>query len=285
MIELNQVYDILGKIMPFDCMQMKFMQRALLGLLILAPAAAAMGVQVINFRMSFFADAISHSAFTGIALGIILGLSPYLSTSLFAVIVGLAIIAFLRKSKLTEDAVIGVFFSGVVAFGIAVVSREKNLSRNIQKFLYGDILSIEDSEIIALLILSVFIYTFLFFSYNKLLYIGINHALASAHKIKVDFYQYFFALLLSLIVIFSVWAVGVLLVTAMLIVPAAAARNFAKSAGQMLWFAVLIAIFSSISGIIVSAQSWAGTATGATVVLTAFLFFILSQLFLRLKQN
>lgn len=284
MIELNQFYDILGSLLPFDCMQMKFMQRALAGLLILAPLAALMGVQVINFRMAFFADAISHSAFTGIALGIIIGVNPYFSTPVFATIVGLAIIAFLRKSKLAEDAVTGVFFSGVVAFGIAVVSREKNISRDIQRFLYGDILTIQDSEIIALLILSVLTICFLFFSYNKLLYLGLNQTLASAHRINVAFYQYVYALLLSLIVIFSVWTVGVLLVTAMLIVPAAAARNFAKSAGQMIWFAVIIAVLSAAGGLIISAQDWARTATGATVIIVAFLFFILSQIIVLVRK-
>ena len=281
---LDFLYEFIGIILPFDCMKMHFMQRALMGLLILAPTAAIMGVQVVNFRMAFFTDTISHSAFTGIALGLIMGINPYLTAPIFAVFVGVSIISFLQKSHLAEDSIIGVFFSGVVAFGLTVVSREKNISRNLQTFLYGDILTISDSEIFALMILSSLIILFLFFSYNKLLYLGLSNTLATAHRVKVKFYQYSYSILLSLIIIFSVWAVGVLLVTAMLIVPAAAGRNLARSAGGMLWWAMIIALLSSLAGFLISVQDWARTATGATVVIIAFLFFVMSQVIRLLKK-
>ncbi len=279
MPELDFLYNLAGRALPFECMQMRFMQQALVGLLIIAPTAALMGVQVVNFRMSFFADAISHSAFTGIALGLILGISPRLSTPVFAALVGVAIIAFLRKSSLSEDSMIGVFFSGVVAFGLAVVSRENNISRDIQRFLYGDILTIGDAEIWTMLILAAAIVAFQAYAYNRLLYIGLNPVLAAAHRVRVAAYQYVFALLLSLIVILSVWAVGVLLVTALLIVPAAAARNMARNAGGMVWWALFVSIVSAVAGLLISAQDWARSATGATVILVAFTMFLASQMF------
>ncbi len=285
MPELDFLYDLAGRTLPFECMQMRFMQQALVGLLIIAPTAALMGVQVVNFRMSFFADAISHSAFTGIALGLILGMSPHLSTPVFAALMGVAIIAFLRKSSLSEDAMIGVFFSGVVAFGLAVVSREKNISRDIQRFLYGDILTIGDAEIWSMLILAAVIVAFQAYAYNRLLYIGLNPVLAAAHRVRVAAYQYVFALLLSLIVILSVWAVGVLLVTALLIVPAAAARNMARNAGGMVWWALFVSIVSAMAGLLISAQDWARSATGATVILVAFTMFLASQLFLLARRS
>jgi len=276
MPELTGLYELVARLLPFECLQMRFMQQALVALLLLAPMAAAMGVQVVNFRMAFFADAISHSAFAGVALGLIFAVDPYIAMPLFAVAVGLAIMAAQRRSALSSDTVIGVFFSAVVAFGLAVVSRDRNAARDIQRFLYGDILTITNAEVLWLIALFIALMLFQAYSYNRLLYVGLNPVLAKAHRVQVPPYQYIYAALLALVVIFSVWAVGVLLVTAMLIVPAAAARNFATSAGAMFWWALLISSSSALVGLLISAQPWAETATGATIVLVAFAWFLIS---------
>lgn len=276
MPELQPVYDLIGKLLPFECMQMSFMQQALLGLLLLAPMAATMGVQVVNFRMAFFADAISHSAFAGVAIGLILAIKPEYTMPALALFIGLGIMATQRKSTLSNDTVIGVFFSAVVAFGLAVVSRNSNVARDMQAFLYGDILTLTEFDIWAMIFLFIFLMAFQVYGYNRMLYIGLNPILAEVHRVKVAFYQYTYSALLALVVIFSVRAVGVLLVTAMLIVPAAAARNFSRSAGSMVWWALIISISSAIGGLFISAQPWAGTATGATVILVAFAWFLIS---------
>lgn len=276
MPDLSSLYDLTARLLPFECMRLRFMQQALVGLVLLAPMAAAMGVQVVNFRMAFFADAISHSAFAGVAVGLILSVDPKLSMPVFGVAVGLAIMAVQRHSTLSSDTVIGVFFSAVVAFGLAVVSRDRNIARDIQRFLYGDILTISDGEVLCLIGLFAGLMFFQVFSYNRLLYIGLNPVLARAHRVRVAAYQYVYAWLLSLVVIFSVWAVGVLLVTAMLVVPAATARNFARSAGAMFWWALLVSATSAVTGLLISAQDWAGTATGATIILVAFVWFLVS---------
>lgn len=276
MPELNVLYETVARIFQAECMQMHFMQQAMVGLLLLAPMVALMGVQVVNFRMAFFADAISHSAFTGVALGLILSVSPHWTMPIFGLLVGLLIVFSQRRSALSTDTVIGVFFSGVVAFGLAVVSRDKNVARDVHRFLYGDILTISDGDIWAMIALLVVLVLFQFYGFNRMLYLGLNPVVAKVHGVRVAVYQYIYAAFLSMVVIFSVWAVGVLLVTAMLIVPAAAARNFARSAGSMVWWALLVSITSAIIGLLVSAQDWARTATGATIILVAFLWFVLS---------
>jgi len=121
--------------------------------------------------------------------------------------------------------------------------------------------------------------------YNRLIYIGLNPTLAKAHRVPVAVYQYLFAALLALVVIFAVWAVGVLLVTALLIVPAAAGRNLARSAGAMFWWALVVAETSAVAGLIISAQDWARTATGATIILCAFAWFVVSAAAARLKNG
>lgn len=287
MPELTFIYELLAQLLPFEVMQMRFMQQALFGLLLLAPMVALMGVQVVNFRMAFFADAISHSAFTGVALGLIFAVTPFWTMPAFGLLVGVAIMFALRRSRLSTDSVIGVFFSGVVAFGLAVVSRNDNVARDMQRFLYGDILTIGNGEILAMIALLVLLLLFQFYGYNRMLYIGFNPMIAKVHRVRVTAYQYIYSALLSFVVIFSVWAVGVLLVTAMLIVPAAAARNFARSAGSMVWWALLVSTSSAVIGLLISAQDWARTATGATVILVAFGWFLISSVvdFIRGKHG
>jgi zinc transport system permease protein len=277
MPDLSPLYALVAQL-PFDCLQARFMQQAFLGRLLLAPMAAVMGIMVVNFRMAFFADAISHSAFAGVALGLLFTVDPDWTMPLFGLLVGLGIMLMQRSSELSGDTVIGVFFSGMVAFGLAIVSRDRTLARDLQRFLYGDILTISDGQILCLIGLFVVLMGFQALSYNQLLYIGLNPTLAKAHRIRVALHQYIFTGLLALIVMFAVQAVGVLLVTAMLIVPAAAARNLAHSAGSMFWWALLISLSSSMSGLLISAQDWARTATGATVILIACGWFGLSLL-------
>ncbi|MCL2790210.1 MAG: metal ABC transporter permease [Desulfobulbus sp.] len=277
MPDLSPLYGLLAHLLPFDCLQDRFMQQALAGLLLLAPMTAAMGIQVINFRMSFFADAISHSAFAGVALGLLLALDPGWTMPVFGVLVGLAIMLMQRTSSLSSDTVIGVFFSAMVAFGLAIISRDRSLARDLQRFLYGDILTISDGQVAALMGLFAALMIFQACNYNRLLYIGFNPTLAQVHRVRVAVLQYLFAGLLALIVMFAVQAVGVLLVTALLIVPAAAARNFARSAGAMFWWTLMISLSSAVAGLLLSAQDWARTTTGATIILVACGWFALSM--------
>ena len=272
-------------LLPFDCLKAGFMQQALLALILLAPMAATMGVQVVSFRMAFFSDAISHSAFAGVALGLIFSINPHLAMPVFGMLVGFGIMAVQRNSALSSDTIIGVFFSAVMAFGLAVVSRDNAVARDLQQFLYGDILTITESDIHWLIGLFLALTAFQIWGYNRLLYIGLNPVVAGAHRIRVRFWQYLFAGLLSLVVMFSVWAVGVLLVTAMLIVPAATARNLAHTAGGMFWWSALVSITSAVAGLVISAQDWARTATGATVILVACVWFLLSALLAALRGD
>lgn len=275
MPDFSPVYTLIG-LLPLDCLQARFMQQALLGLLLLTPMAAVLGVEVINFRMAFFSDAIGHSAFAGVALGLILAVNPRLSMPLFGVLVGLAVMVVRRKSNLSADTAIGIVFSAVVAFGLAVVSRASGVARDMQQFLYGDILTISEGEIAFLGLLFLGMLLFQAVGYNRLLAIALNPVMARVHGIRVALWQYLFAGLLALVVMFSVWAVGVLLVTAMLIVPAATARNLARTAGGMFWWALLAGISSGFAGLTLSAQDWLATSSGATIILVSCCWFAAS---------
>ena len=146
MLDLEPLYRLVS-LLPFECLQAGFMQQALVALILLAPMAATMGVQVVSFRMAFFSDAISHSAFAGVALGLIFSINPHVAMPVFGILVGLGIMAVQRNSALSSDTIIGVFFSAVMAFGLAVVSRDNAVARDLQQFLYGDILTITETDI------------------------------------------------------------------------------------------------------------------------------------------
>lgn len=283
-MDMTTVYDLIG-LLPFDCLEPRFMRQALLALLLLSPMTAMLGVHVLNFRMAFFSDAVGHSAFTGLALGLLFGAPPQLAVLVFGVLIGIAIMAVQRKSGLSADAAIGIVFSAVVAFGLAIVSRSPNIGRDIQQYLYGDILTVNTSEITALAVLLLVLSLFEFLGWNRLLSLALSPPLARIEGISTAFWQYLFAALLALVVMFAVRAVGVLLVTALLVVPAAAGRNLANSMPGMFWWSIAIAIVSSATGLLLSAQDWLATASGATVILVACLCFGLSAAFLRCRRR
>jgi len=204
---------------------------------------------VVNFRMAFFSDTISHSAFTGIALGLLFGLNPWVSLVIFGVIIGLGIVKVKKHTELSPDTVIGVFFSTVIALGIAIISARRGLTRDLQSYLFGDILTITESELTAMILLFIVAIIFIWFTYNRLLMIGLHHDWAFSKGLNTALYEYSFAALLAIVVTFSIRAVGLLLVTAMLILPAASARNIARNSGTLFWWSAAFAFISAVLGL------------------------------------
>lgn len=274
-MDLSIVYDVLGYVFPFDCLEPPFMRQALLALLLLSPMTAMLGAHVLNFRMAFFSDAVGHSAFAGLAIGLLLAISPEAAVLVFGVLIGLAIMYVRRKSGLSADAAIGIVFSAVVAFGLAIVSRAPELNRQIQQYLYGDILTVSEGEIRVLAILLAILIIFEICGWNRMLLLSLSPTLARVDGMATGFWQYLFAGILALVVMFSVRAVGVLLVTAMLVVPAACGRKLAHDMRGLFWWSIAASMSASIAGLLLSAQDWLATASGATIILVACFWFAL----------
>ena len=274
--------------LPFEWAQQRFMVYALLECALLAPVCAAMGVKVVNFRMAFFSDAISHSAFAGVAIGFLLNelfaryggqFDPRISLIAFGLIVGLGVVLVRRRSKLSNDTIIGVFFSGVVALGIAIVTSSGSRTTDFQSYLYGDILTLDAADLALTAILAAIILVFMLVGFNSLLLLGLNSELAHSRGVRVRAYEYLFAMLLALVVTISIRTAGILLVTALLIVPAATARNIARDAGGMLRWAVILGLVSGLSGTLASYSAYLhNMSTGAAIVLAASVLFGLSFL-------
>ncbi len=274
---MDTIYSFLGLL--YEPM---FLRRAALALLFLTPISAATGVLVVNQRLAFFADAVGHSVFAGLALALLLNLPERPVLLLCGLSIGLLVVYLSRHSSLAADTVIGLVFSGAIALGLAIVSRNPGTARGLSRFLLGDVLTLGDFEIALLAALAGLTLVFLRLFFNHLTLECLSPVLAGSRApLKSRLAPYIFGAFLALVVTISVWTVGVLLVTALLVAPAAAGRNMAGSAAAMFWAALLIALFSGQTGLYLSTLPQVNTATGATVVLVAILIFIASFVFRR----
>ena len=271
---LSLVYSAMDRLLPLAFAEPTFMKRAILAVLFVAPASAAVGVPLVQFRMAFFSDAIGHSAFTGVALGVILGIHPLLTMVAFGLFVAYAITMVKGRTGLSPDTVIGVFFSTAIALGIAIISARKGLTRNLQEYLYGDLLAISGAEVIWMAALFLGVAVYLFFAFNRILLLGVHEGFARSLGVRGRMLEISFSLVVALVVTTAIRAVGILLVTALLVVPAAAARNVARGAAEAFWIAIAVSLASGIAGI--AASYHLDTATGATIVLFASAFFALT---------
>lgn len=268
------IYGLLDIVLPFDWAEPLFMKRALLEVLLITPLCALVGIQVVNYGMAFFSDAISHSAFTGIALGLLFSINPLLTMVLFGILVALGIAKFKTRSDLPMDTIIGVFFATTIALGIAIISTRRDLFQTLSGFLFGDVLTITETEITVTLILFAGIFIFMAFGYNRLLLSGLNAPLACSQDIPVNTYSYIFSTILATVVIIGIRTVGILLITALLIVPAASARNVSTNACQMFWYSLGLAWISGIAGL--AGSFYTDIATGAFVILVASFCFLVT---------
>ncbi len=279
----SSIYGVMDRLLPFAFAEPAFMKRAILAMLFIAPTAAAVGVPLVHFRMAFFSDAIGHSAFTGVALGVLLGIHPLLTMVAFGLFVAWAITLVKGRTELSPDTVIGVFFSTVIALGIAVISAQKGLTRNLQSYLYGDVLAVSEMEVLWLAFLFLGVGVYLFFAFNRLMLLGVHEGFAKSRGVPVRVLEVSFALVVALVVTAAIRAVGILLVTALLVIPAAAARNAARGTAHAFWGAIAVSAVSGLAGI--AASYSLDTATGATVVLFASAFFALTAVARRARRS
>ena len=265
-------YSLLDALLPFGWLEPNFMKNALLAILVAAPLFGTLGSFVVSNRMSFFSDAIGHSALTGIAFGVLLGIKePMVAMVGFSLILGFAIITVKTKGKSSADTIIGVFSSTSVALGVVLLSATGNFARY-QKYLIGDILSITPKEILLLLLVTAAAAAVWIFLYNRMLLTNLHRTLAKSRGIPVFATEQVFALLVALIVTTSIRWTGLLIINSLLVLPAAAARFVTRNTRSYLLVAMIISILSGIIGLALS--YYIGAASGATIVLVNALLFL-----------
>ena len=263
--------------LPFEMLHWHFMQNALLALLLLAPLFGLLSTMIVTGRMSFFSDALGHSAFTGIAIGCICGLAPTAVAVAFSVAFALLFSYVRSRSNQAADTLIGVFSSTAVALGIFIATLGGGSFTKYNKYLIGDVLSVTPAEIgiLAIVLLCVAVFWVIFG--NRLVLVAIHPQLAASRGLKVKSTQTGFTVCIAVVVTLAINWVGLLMLNSLLVLPAASARNVAKNLRQYHALSVLFALTAALVGLTVS--YWLGASTGAAISLCLALIFTISFLF------
>lgn len=249
---MELIGSILQKVIPFEFISYPFMQNALIAILLITPAFAILGTMIVNNKMAFFSDALGHSALTGIAIGMVLGITNInIGMIIFAIIFAILLNYVKNKTTYGADTIISVFSSIAIALGLAMLAQSGNFNKY-SSYLVGDILSISDSEILYAFIATIAVIVFWYFTFNKLNVISINSTLAKSKGINVKKIDNIFVMLIAIMVMISIRWVGILLINSLLILPAASSRNIAKNMRTYHLFAIIISMFSGIAGLIIS---------------------------------
>lgn len=270
---LDTVYNLLDIILPFAWTNHIFMKNALLAVLMITPLLGILSTMVVSNRMAFFSDSLGHGAFTGVAVGVLLGSGePILSLIVFSIIFACLITYIKHRSSASTDTIIGVFSSAGVAIGLILMSHGGNFN-NYTSYFIGDILSITGNELAYLLITFIVVIVAWCLLFNQLLIISINDGFAASRGIKTLYIEMIFASIVAIVVSISIQWVGLLIINSLLILPAAAARNIASNVRTYHALSVSFAMFSGLCGLIIS--YYADIATGATIaILAAIIFFV-----------
>ena len=264
---MELIYDIIETVLPFSFARFDFMKNALLAVLLVTPLFGMLGTMAVNNKMAFFSDALGHSALTGIAIGVALGIGdPLVCMLTFGIVFGLAIRKVKSGTKASSDTVISVFSSVSMALGIVILSGSGGFAKY-SSYLIGDILTVSPAYVGLMAVVLAGTYIVWCFIYNDLLLLSVNPSLSASRGIKNALTENIFVVILAVAVMLSIKQIGILTINSLLILPAAAARNVSSNSRQYLVLSTVISLFCGIAGLVIS--FYAGTAAGATLVLIA----------------
>lgn len=275
---MDMIYGWMDVLLPFEWATHMFMKNAFLAILLVTPLFGLLSTMVVSNRMAFFSDSLGHGAFTGIAIGVLVGaLSPLTSLVIFSVLFALAITYIKNKSTASTDTVIGVFSSTAIALGLMIMTAGGGFNK-FSSFLIGDVLSVTREDLMALALVFVLVILGWVFLFNRLLVLSINSSFARSRGVNTFWVEALFASLLAVVVSISIQWVGILIINALLVLPAAAARNVTNNVKQYHLVSVGISLFTGFSGLILA--YYFNMAAGATIVVLASLVFFIT-LFLK----
>ena len=275
-----ELWYTLVDLLPFEWAQpgqMYFMKHALLAVLVITPLFGILSTMVVHSRMSFFSDALGHSAFTGMAIGALWGFhEPTWAAVVFAILFALLFNLVKRRSALASDTVIGVFSSTAVALGIFLSTLGGRSFTRFNSLLIGDILSVEPEKIGVLALILALVAGLWAVSFDQLMLSAVHPALADSRGIRVFWQETVFSMAIAVVVTLSMTWVGLLVINSLLVLPGAAARNLARNMWQYHFFSLLGALLAGIAGLMTS--YYVGGSAGAAITLYLALWFAVTFL-------
>jgi ABC-type Mn2+/Zn2+ transport system permease subunit len=253
-----------------------FMQRALLASVLIGTVSAVIGVYVVLRGLSFIGAGIAHASFGGVALGFLLGINPTLTAVCFCLLTAWGIAWTSRRAEVKEDTAIGIFFAATMALGILFIGLMEDYNVDLFGYLFGSVLSVTRADLwlSGLLGAGVLLTVGLFF--KELLFITFDPEMARVSGLPASALYVLLLSLMALTIVLSIKVVGIILVSALIVIPAAAAYQLTEDFQRMMILAVLIGNFSAIIGLFLSYGL--NTASGATMVLMATMVFLLNAL-------
>jgi zinc transport system permease protein len=262
----------------YDWLEYPFLVRGFLCVLLLSPLLGGLSHLVVARRMAFFSAALGQAAITGVCVGLLLGEplnAPYGGMFGFCLISALAMVYAKRRSKLPPDTLIGVFLALTLGLGLCLlvaVTRQFNVHQ-VEAVLFGSLLTVTETDLLLLVAAGVVLAFLLLRHYNDLLLDSLSPPLATARGINSAYLEYGFAIVLTIAILVSLKMIGALLVEALVVVPAAAARNVARGTRAYLVWSVLVAFAAGVGGLAISTRLLVPTG-GAVVLAASLIFFI-----------
>ena len=267
-------------LLPFEWAQsgsMYFMKNALLAVLVISPLFGILSTMVVHSRMSFFSDALGHSAFTGMAIGALCGFNePTWAAVIFALVFALLFNLVRRRTAMASDTVIGVFSSTAVALGIFLSTLNGRFFTKFNNLLIGDILSVEPAKIGLLALILLLVLVLWGMSFNQLMLSAVHPALADSRGVKVFWQETVFSMAIAVVVTVSMTWVGLLVINSLLVLPGAAARNVARNMWQYHLLSFLGAVCAGVAGLMTS--YYIGSSAGAAITLYLAGWFLITFL-------
>jgi len=260
-----------------------FVINALLCALLIGPLLGGVGTMVVAKRMAFFSQSIGNAAMTGVAIGVMLGESytePYISMFGFCILFALLLNYTKGRTQLSSDTLIGVFLSVSLAVGASLllfVSAKVN-THILEAVLFGSVLTVSNTDMNVLLVVTCVVLAFGIPLFNNMLLASLNPSLARARKVRVELMEYIFVLMITLLTVACLKIVGAVLVEALLLIPAAAARNVITSLRGFVILSMIISTVSCIAGVLIPMQFDLPLPSGGAIIMVAASFFILTTI-------
>jgi len=259
-----------------DPLQYPFMQRAFIEVLLMGITCGIIGTYVVLRGMAFIGDALSHAIFPGVVIAFLWGIGFFIGAIAFGVLTAILIGTVSRNRRVSEDTAIGVLFAGMFALGIVLISSVTNYSRDLASFLFGDVLGVSNTDIIASTIIGLLVLGALILFHKELVLVAFDEDMAEAVVLPVWFINLGLLILIALTIVVSLQAVGNILVVAMLVTPAAAARLWTDRLKVMMFLSALFGGLGGIIGLLISFHT--DRAAGGTIVLVVTIWFGISLL-------
>ena len=269
---MSEIADFLRDPWTFE-----FMRRALLAAMVVSAVAAVVGSFVILKGMAFIGDALPHASFGGVAVAFVLGANLYLGGAIAAVVTALLIGFVSRRGLIKYDTAIGILFVGAFALGVMIVSTQRNYTGDLFSFVFGNIFAVSWNDVWTTAALSAVILILVVLFYKEILFVAYDPSMAAASGLPVAAIQYGLLALVGVTTVIGLQTVGIVLVVALLVTPAATAQLLTRRLPPMMAVGALVGVLSSLAGLYIA--YYADVAASAAIVLTATGFFALAFLF------